>query len=343
MTMKTKSITIGLDVGNHDTKTQSTSTPSGFSKCSKPPFSSKECLTFNGFYYTPDDLSRFPYTQDKTMSENCFILSLFGIAKEIIHFVTKNYSRKDKNNPSKPSKQSIQQEIDNIDTVHLGVGLPPTHCATLSEKTVKYYKENFGDGVQFQYEDYIFHLQLGECKVFAQDFAAIVSYKLKHKEDPECIVRKYKSYCAIDIGGWTADVIPFVNSKPSIKNCESKPLGILKFYESAIADIEQETGIRLISSSIEDVLRGNETILSDEIKEIIEQKASEWLDKTIQLLAQFGVDFNNYPIVFIGGGCLLLKKYIDNCSALKKYDIISDIHANADGYTRLLRAYLNTQ
>ncbi len=323
-----KKILIGLDVGNHDVKTQSTITPSGFSESLNASFSNSGCLHYGDYYYSLDPLSRFSYTMDKTINNKCFILSLFGIAKEIIYQITKK-----ENNLS---QNEIQKRIQEITTVNLGIGLPPTHCATLSEKNIRYYTDNFSSGIYFNFDGYNFALKLGCCKVFAQDFAAITAYAL-NKKLKNSIIQEFDTYYAIDIGGWTVDIVSMMNGQPSIRQCDSKPLGVLKMYDEIISYVEKDAGIRLTPVNIEDVLKGKATILDDEIKEMIKDKALKWFHLIIGELRQFGVDFDIYPAIFLGGGSLLFQDFIYQSKISKKYEILSNIHANADGYAKLLR------
>lgn len=74
---------IGVDVGNYDTKTALSSTPSGYSKSEDKPFGVKECIFYNGMYYAPSE-RRFPYTKDKTKDERAFILSLLELQRKLL-------------------------------------------------------------------------------------------------------------------------------------------------------------------------------------------------------------------------------------------------------------------
>ena len=81
--MGKKIINLGLDIGNYDVKTVNTSTPSGFNVFTTKPYGVSEYLLYEGKYYIPS-MDRFAYVQDKTKNENAFVMSLFGISKELI-------------------------------------------------------------------------------------------------------------------------------------------------------------------------------------------------------------------------------------------------------------------
>ena len=211
-------INIGLDVGNFDTKTsERTKTASGFSSYSKKPFAIDECLKVNDIFYVPES-DRFPYTKDKTENENLFILSLLGISKEILSRATSVDQKKRaaaKTNPELAKEIiGIQGEISKFDQVRLGVGLPPTHCATLSDKTKQYYYDHMANGVDFEYGKYHFSYRLTKCECYPQDYATIITY---NPRDSKSIINNYESFYALDIGGMTCDIISIMDGRPSLQ------------------------------------------------------------------------------------------------------------------------------
>ena len=325
-----KTVNIGVDVGNHDTKTSNTSTPSGFNEFSKIPFGTDEYIKFKDIYYVPN-ITRFPYVKDKTINENCFILTLFGIAKEIVASLNKS---------QKLSREEIQNQIDKIRYVNIGVGLPPTHCATLSGKMKNYYHSRFDDGITFEYNGYVFQLKLNICEVFPQDFSAVITYNPKNEDS---ILKKFKRYYAIDIGGYTVDVVPIVNGNPDVSKCASKELGVLKMYDSIIPRVEMETGTTLSAADIEAVLKKENTILDEKEIELIHECAEDWLENIINQLKQSGLEFATTPVVFMGGGAQLFKKYIRNNKLIKKYEFIPGARSNADGFKKLITLKSSTK
>lgn len=84
---------LGIDHGNGNIKTASSVFLCGFKKQETKPSQifSQDILEYKGCFYslTPN---RFPYEIDKTKNENCLILTLFAIAKEIKARAMKNKS-----------------------------------------------------------------------------------------------------------------------------------------------------------------------------------------------------------------------------------------------------------
>lgn len=312
---------IGIDVGNYDTKTVNTTTTSGYKAYPKAPFGAVDVVTFNGKIYVPT-LERFSYVKDKTIDDRCFILSLYGIAKELVA------------RSKEKTKESLQKEISLYSDLYLGVGLPPSHMASLSEKLKVYYEERFKNNITFEYNDIKFSLCLKEVLVYPQDYAAVVTYQPK---TTDFITKKYKDYYAIDIGGFTVDVVPIHGGRPVVDGCISLDLGILKMFNEIENAINRDFGYSIDASTIESVLKGEETICSDDEIRVINELAKNWCDDIINKLREGGLEFNSKPVVFLGGGSKLFRNYLKKNKLIRACDFISNPRANAIGYEKLLK------
>lgn len=331
-----KTLTIGLDLGNSDVKTQNTVTPSGYTAYTTLPYGTEQYVFLNGTYYVPNN-QRFPYERDKTVSGNAIILSLLGISAEILKEAEKQNKRKmdaAEKDPSKASKiLGVQGELDRLEEIRLGIGLPPTHVATLEEKTKKYYEDYLKNGIEYIYNGYKISYKLAEVRCFPQDFAAVLTYKPKDREESAV---SYPNFYAVDIGGWTVDVVSVVNGRPTMELCDSKPLGVLAMYEKMTKDIELKTGLRLDQNDLECILRDEKTLLSNEVIESVKDLANEWYKNIMSSLKQFGLKLDMYPVIFIGGGAQLFKKNIKADKSIAKYEFIPGARANAIGYATLM-------
>lgn len=345
--MAKKIVNIGLDVGNFDTKTPLSVTNSGFSKFTKIPFGSDEALYLDGSWYVPD-AERFPYSRDKTVDDKCFILSLFGIAKEIMTAVSQTCS----------NVNQVVEKIENVGYVNLGVGLPPAHMMTLNDKLISYYKEHFGEHVEFVYYSrttnglgegrYNFNLKLSNVMVFPQDLtAALAAAKILRKtKDPEFLTIKFKKagYYAIDIGGYTVDVVPIVEGKPQVANCLSLELGVLRLYGEIAKIINQEFGITLTNEIIENVLQGTPTVIKEDVISRINDITTEWVTRIINEIRKMGLEFNAVPVLFLGGGSALLKTYINKNVIISgcEHSFLTNPKANAIGYKEYLKKIISS-
>ncbi len=314
-------INIGVDVGNYDTKTQHCKIASGYRKYNSKPEIATRILTYDGAYYVPDISERMPYVADKTQNDQCLILTLFGIAEEML-FIAKE--------SAKSGQSNTQVELDKIKHIKLGVGLPPGHFNKYSQKTINYYKDKLCTGeVKITYKNYNFNFFVDDIRLFPQDFVAV--YK-----NSQCETAKKKRYYIIGIGGGTTDIIPVLDGKPDVNNCFSLELGTRVMYRQICADVQRQYGEMLDESLVEDVLRGEETILPEDIKSLIKEGARRHFYDIINGCIQQGVKISLYPTVFFGGGALLFEDEIKTNEKITSPEIVVDINANAKAYAACL-------
>lgn len=76
---------------------------------------------------------------------------------------------------------------------------------------------------------------------------------------------------------------------------------------------------------------------------MIEQEAEAYTDKIINALRERMIDLKSTHAIFVGGGSLLLEKYLRTSKKIVSPDIIKNINANALGYEILLRKQLKAE
>lgn len=310
---------IGVDVGNDSTKSQNTTTPSGYKKQTIKPGIADEWLYYKDMYYIPTT-ERFAYSMDKTENGHALILTLFAIAKEILYTVNQKYEAK---------TVSIQELVNQYHNINLGIGLPPGHFDSLSVKTKDYYQEVFKDGVEFVYNDIQFKIYLKNLKIFPQDFMAV------WKNPDSQIVKEYDKYYIIGIGGYTVDIILY-NGKVEPDNCRSLEMGTSVMYENIIKEV-LKAGVSVSADGVERVLRGKKHILSEEIVNIIKANAQTHTEAIIDACKTAKVTFSEAPVVFFGGGCLLLREYLEKNKDINVCEFIENVNANAYYYAMFTR------
>ena len=315
---------LGIDVGNSDTKSQNTVFPSGYEgPYPSKPMMSEHCLYFNGNYYSPSVDSMF-YQKDKTADERGIVLTLISIAKEMIS----TFSKKEEGN-----RDRIQDRINGVTQIALGAGLPVSHYKkAYVDKLVDYYNEYMGNGIQFEYDDYKFHFQMVMCRIYPQGGAAAACKENK-------ITSIYSTYYVVDIGGYTVDVAQFQNGHPC-KDCFSVELGAIIMFDRIAEKVNNDHDIMVDHDTIKTVLNGGTTILDSEVKQLIFAMAQKHANEIINSLRQRKIMFDSHPVLFVGGGSILLKKYILENPLIKKdaTQFIMDSKANAKGYKRLVYA-----
>jgi plasmid segregation protein ParM len=107
--------------------------------------------------------------------------------------------------------------------------------------------------------------------------------------------------------------------------------------------IQQNFGLQLDSSDVEQVLLHEPTVLDEKVIEEISRMAEEWMVRIINRLHTYVPDFRINPTVFLGGGCQILHEQIQSSPDFKYIEFIDNIKANAVGYAMLVKAKLKRQ
>lgn len=302
-------IIIGIDNGNANTKTVHSVFVSGLTEHALKPPMADEYIKYNNKYYTLSH-TRIPYQRDKTKDENCFILTLFGIAREIL--ATNKY------HPI-------------IDLV-LGVDLPPEHYSLQKELFANYFK-SFGDTILFEYNERRFTINIEDVYVFPQGFAAIATRASELKQ--------YSRVYIIDIGGYTTDVLLIDKGKLDLTYCRSLETGIITMNNKIAGRISGQYDMKIDDNHIFDVLSNKKTVLLPEVVKQIKKEAEVHAKTIINQLRELGVDLKTNPAFFVGGGSLLLESFIENSGMVSVTEFVPDISANAIGCTILATAKYN--
>lgn len=328
--MNSTEVVLGIDVGNNDTKGSYVSIPSGYAVQKHQGMAlNNEYMIYNGKYYVSVN-DRFPYVKDKTVDEHMYILTLMAIVKDIEAMF------------ADLSPEERKRRIAQIKTVHLGIGLPPTHMSMLSQSYLNYYRIMSNNGangpVKITYNGNKYEFNFGKLRAYPQNYAAIATYQMPDNS----LLKKYDTYRMVDIGGYTVDVVSMIpnigaaGSKPDPKDSFSLELGINKFIESMIPIIDRETGLTLQRMVIVDILMGRPTALDDTVKTMVLDYAEDWTNDMLNTIANEGVNFKAYPTLFMGGGSMLLMPYIKKSSVLGLTEMLPGTKRNANAYRKLL-------
>ena len=192
-----------------------------------------------------------------------------------------------------------------MEKIQLAVGLPPEHYGLLRDRFGEYFKNR--GLVEFVYGGKPYRIFIDRVMVFPQAYAAVVPKSSQ-------IVKTVRLF-VIDIGGYTTDVLLLRNGKPDLQFCRSL-----------------ETGI---------ITMNNEIILPEEIKTTIREQAGHHAKEILDQLRELQVDLRANPAIFIGGGSILLKPFLEQSPLVVQADFIEDCHANAIGYEMLAESQMN--
>ncbi len=295
---------IAIDHGNYAIKTVNHSFVSGLSEHTVKPPMTDEILEYSGRYWTLSG-RRLSYMRDKTQDDRYFILTLFAIAKEL-------------------ESSGYYQHVERI---QLAVGLPPEHYGVLKDKFAAYFRRN--DVIHFVYRDKPYSILIDRVMVFPQAYAAVVPRS-------SMVVHTLRMF-VVDIGGYTTDVLLLKNGKPDLQFCRSLETGIITMNNEIIRKVGALHDMSIEDEHISAVLSGQETILPEEVKETIRSATKLHAQDILNKLRELQVDLRSNPAIFIGGGSILLRPFLENSPLVAKAEFVETPNANALGYEMLGR------
>lgn len=293
---------ISIDHGNYAIKTINHSFVAGLSEHTVKPPMTDEIMEYEGKFWTLTG-NRLSYMRDKTQDERYFVLTLFAIAKEL----------------ETAGRLSAFEQID------LAVGLPPEHYGILKNKFAQYFKRT--GAVNFVYKDKPVSIIIRNVCVYPQAYAAVVPHAGKLLNTLMMFI--------VDIGGYTTDVLLLRNGKPDLQFCRSLEMGVITMNNEIIRKVGALHDMKIEDEHISAVLRGEETLLPEDVKETIQTATETHTRDILHKLRELQVDLRANPAMFIGGGSILFKEYIKASNLVTKADFIEDPKANAAGYQLL--------
>lgn len=301
---------IAIDHGNHACKGVHFNFVSGLAQHSVRPPMADEVLEYKGEFWTLSG-QRLPYRRDKTRDESFFILTLFGIAKEL----------------------ACAGPLPSAERIDLAVGLPPEHYGLLKDKFRDYFKRS--ESIQFCYNDKPITIMIRNVFVYPQAFAAIAPQKSQLKHHLRLFL--------VDIGGYTTDVLLLREGKPDMQFCRSLETGVITMNNDIIRRVGALHDMQIEDEHISAVLRGQETILPVEVKETIRKSAEQHAKNILNQLRELKVDLRSNPAVFIGGGSALFRDYLEHSPLVASATFVEDVKANAIGYQAMAEGQLALQ
>ena len=297
---------ISVDHGNKQIKTSCHTFTSGLYESSSRPAFGDDILYYKGKYYALSE-ERIPYMRDKTSNEQFFILTLYGIAKEI---------------------DTAGKYEDDLIEVKLNVGLPPSHYSGLYEKYESYFRRP--DVIDFEYRNRPYSIYISEVNAYPQAYAAAMTVFSLIRDQPKTLV--------LDIGGFTADYLMLKHGQPDLSVCDSLENGVIILYNNVRSKVNADFDILLDESDIDSILMHEAHGFPEEIVTMVQYMAETFVDRIFGKLRERRIDLRVGRTIFIGGGSILLWKYIESSKKLAGAIIIEDIAANAKGYDILYRA-----
>lgn len=309
--MNNQTTVIAIDHGNRNIKTNNYIFPASYIESGHLPSMGNDKLTYMGKEYTLAD-KRMSQKNDKTKDESYFILTLFAIGKEL----------------ASEMKACFKEEHIEIELL---AGLPPLHCKEMGARYKEYYK-NSGEKIYFEFNEIPFSIRIKDVHIYPQAYSATVTI---HNE-----ISKYKFMNIVDIGGYTVDLLHLTDFEPDMTLCTSLYSGVNLLFQK-INEMSRSKGMNDIPDNIIEGILLNDTATVSETSEgrieLVRESATRFTSELLAQITQAGMDLEEKPTIFIGGGSILLKPYIQKSSVVSKPLFIDNIRANVEGYQLLYR------
>ena len=294
---KQMSSIIGIDHGFGIIKTVHTQFKTSVAEYpTEPPIKTEHVVKLGGTYYVCGG-ERIALRKNKTADETYWHLTLAGIGAEI-----------------------MSRGLRHTQSVILAAGLPLTQFGR--EKTpFKNYLLRPGKHY-FYYGSNRMCVEIEQVLLYPQGYSAIAGMK-ELKQEPQVHI--------VDIGSWTVDALTTDNGIPDLQTARSMEYGVIRCINEITEQIQRSMGKRLTQKQVESLLWGASIMLPDDVKKECFRLAGKYLNDLVGMLYESGFDLASAPVIFLGGGAFLMKRYYPQKEFLApRY--IEDIACNAKGY-----------
>jgi len=299
---------IAVDHGFSQMKTPHHVFTSGINEASIGLPSFMDILHFNGINYQVGG-KRIDHNRDKTTNDDYYLLTLAAIAREI-----------------------KTQKLSTDGAIHLAVGLPlmdyQRDCAAFSQ-----YLKRDGQPVYFRFDNVGYQISIEKVSCYVQGYAAIVKewdQGRLNDEEPVCAV--------VDVGGWTTDTFVMIEGSPQTESMISHEIGMIDLFNRIQQKVQSQTGSVIQDAHIKHHLLGKSTRLDAQITQLIKEECQQYAASLLSKLSETKIDIRNTPLIFLGGGALLLRPFLQEHIDPTMLDFIDDLHANVKGYEVLAYA-----
>ena len=278
---------ISIDHGNKQIKSDHKTFTSGLMESdTRPPFGDN-ILKYKGPYHTLSD-QRIPYMRDKTLDNRFFTLTLFAIAYEIL--------------------EAGAYSANDIIDVQLAVGLPPAHYGAQYEHFDEYLKGG-NDIIDFEFRNKPYSIYISEVASYPQAYAAAMPIYSHIKDLLKAII--------IDIGGFTVDYVQIKKGQADLSICDSLENGIITLYNTIKSKVCADYDLLLEESDIDTILRDEPNDFDNAVIRVVEAQAKIYVMDLIGRLRERMIDLKNGKAIFVGGGSILLRRFIKNSGKSK--------------------------
>ena len=264
-----------------------------------------ETVEYRGRQYALSN-RRLPYMRDKTATEDYFILTLFALAREL---------------------DGLEENIT------LAIGLPPAHMKAGRRAFEAYFTGR--SPISFKYNGCPLTVHIERVLCFPQAYAAAMTRIGTLNDKPRVFV--------VDVGGMTVDTLLLRRATPDMAYTMSLEGGVNRLFNDIARALSSEFGVRAEPDQIEAVLRGEDSLFDFSATRLMEHTAERFAARLLADLRERDIDLRTTPSVFIGGGALLLRPFLETSPMVKAPVFVEDVSANALGYMLLAEAMLRAE
>jgi len=292
---------IGIDHGWSNMKTAAQVFTTGVKEITTEPAFFDNVVEFGGVYYKVGG-KRLEVRDCKVENESFYILTLAALANELC--------------------RRGKREAD----VLLSVGLPLTRFGAEKQEFISYLSRN--KEVTFRFEKKRYKAKIARVSVFPQCYAAVAD---RIAVLPARVV-------VVDIGSWTVDIMPVMDGRPQEQECVTSPQGLIRCMREINEECVRQLGQELEESAVQQVIAGKSS-LPENYMAVVQGHLEGFAEKIYHIIKEHGYNLDVTPIVFVGGGASVMKKFGTQKGANIQY--IEDICANAKGYEHLGKVFLS--
>lgn len=174
------------------------------------------------------------------------------------------------------------------------------------------------------YKGRVWYIKINKVYVYAQCYAAMMTVFPQIKDQPRVL--------GIDIGGFTADYMILKRGRIDIESTDSLENGVIILYRTVRKECAKKYDTIIEESDVDEILKGNTEMYAGEVVDEVYWQAQKFVDRLLASFREFQIDIKNSYVVFMGGGSMLLKEFIEKSDLIKKYTFIEGVNANVSGY-----------
>lgn len=178
--------------------------------------------------------------------------------------------------------------------------------------------------VKFEYADNEYNIVIKNASAYPQAFAATMLIFNKISTQNKVFI--------FDIGGFTVDYVVMKKGRAVFEESDSLDKGIIVLYNTIKSKIIGRFGLTLDESDIDLIIGDESSNYEEDIVCFVKEILADYVSDLFGEIRERGLDLRTGKTVFVGGGSIALKHFIQKSVAYSDPEFIDDIKANLKGY-----------